>query len=65
MEDMSLAFDGIWRRLADGIYVPPLHVERMVEICRKNFEFLGIDVGREDLRRQVEAYIVANSKKET
>ena len=65
MEDMSLAFDGIWRRLAEGISVPPLHVERMVEVWRRYSVYLGVDVSREELQRQLEGYIKSNAKAKT
>jgi hypothetical protein len=57
MEDVSLAYSGVWRRLDKGQAVPPIHVDRTVEALFRYFQYLGEERSREELRELIDQHI--------
>lgn len=57
MEEISFAFNGVWRRASEGRQVPSIHVERTVQTLSNYFEYLGEDRDPGDIRKMVEEYI--------
>jgi hypothetical protein len=62
MEDVSLAFDGVWRRSSKGEFVGLIHINRTVEVLYNYLEYVGKLRSREELRKLIDLYIEEDAK---
>jgi hypothetical protein len=57
MEDVSLAFQGVWSRAMKGFSVPPIHIERTVLTLSRYLDYIGQPRDPEQIREAIEQFI--------